>query len=271
MPTTESSRKTLYLIDGSAYIYRAFFALPALSNSKGLQTNAILGFTTTLLKILRERKPDGLVVAFDEKGPTLRHAEFKAYKAQRPPMPEGMSVQIPYIHRVVDALNIPAVRQAGYEADDLIGTLAHQAEQAGFDVVIVTGDKDMFQLLTPHVRIYDPVKDKWLGEAECLERFGVGEQALHVHLDAAERAELASQRLQRSAVDQQHLVAVRVRGDADGPIPIRRVEVPDPGVGGLQHVPVGIDDSSRGGLRHGPILHGGGGGVKARPAAIIPA
>jgi DNA polymerase I len=173
MPSTESSRKTLYLIDGSAYIYRAFFALPALNNSKGLQTNAILGFTTMLLKILRERKPDGLVVAFDEKGPTLRHAEFKAYKAQRPPMPEGMSAQIPYIHRVVDALNIPAVRQAGYEADDLIGTLAHQAEQAGFEVVIVTGDKDMFQLLTPHVRIYDPVKDKWLGEAECRERFGV--------------------------------------------------------------------------------------------------
>ncbi|MFI5247636.1 MAG: 5'-3' exonuclease H3TH domain-containing protein, partial [Nitrospirales bacterium] len=173
MPSTEPSRKTLYLIDGSAYIYRAFFALPALNNSKGLQTNAILGFTTTLLKILRERKPDGLVVAFDEKGPTLRHTEFKAYKAQRPPMPEGMSAQIPYIHRVVDALNIPAVRQAGYEADDLIGTLAHQAEQMGFDVVIVTGDKDMFQLLTPHVRIYDPVKDKWFGEAECRERFGV--------------------------------------------------------------------------------------------------
>ena len=173
MPTTGPSRKTLYLIDGSAYIYRAFFALPALNNSQGLQTNAILGFTTMLLKILRERKPDGLVVAFDEKGPTLRHAEFKAYKAQRPPMPEGMTAQIPYIHRVVDALNIPAVRQAGYEADDLIGSLAHQAEQAGFDVVIVTGDKDMFQLLTPHVRIYDPVKDKWLGETECRERFGV--------------------------------------------------------------------------------------------------
>lgn len=173
MPSLESNRKTLYLIDGSAYIYRAFFALPAMNNSKGLQTNAILGFTTMLLKIMREKKPDGLVVAFDEKGPTLRHAEFTAYKAQRPPMPDGMSAQIPYIHRVVDALNIPSVRQVGHEADDLIGTLAHQAEQAGFDVVIVTGDKDMFQLLTPHVRIYDPVKDKWLGETECRERFGV--------------------------------------------------------------------------------------------------
>src|SRR5215475_12616021 len=167
MPSSlASSRPTLYLIDGSAYIYRAFFALPPLNNSKGLQTNAVYGFTTTLLKIIREHQPQGLAVAFDEKGPTLRHTEFKAYKAQRPPMPEGMSAQIPYIHLVVDALNIPSVRQAGYEADDLIGTIARQAEQAGFDVVIVTGDKDMFQLLTPHVRIYDPVKDKWLGEAE---------------------------------------------------------------------------------------------------------
>jgi DNA polymerase-1 len=171
--SVSSTPKTLYLIDGSAYIYRAFFALPALNNSKGLQTNAVYGFTTMLLKILRERQPDGLVVAFDEKGPTLRHQEFKEYKAQRPPMPEGMSAQIPYIHRVVEALNIPAVRQAGYEADDLIGTLARKAEQEGYEVVIVTGDKDMFQLITPHVRIYDPVKDKWSGEAECRERFGV--------------------------------------------------------------------------------------------------
>src|SRR5947209_18941918 len=101
MPTTESSRKTLYLIDGSAYIYRAFFALPALNNSQGLQTNAILGFTTPLLKILRERKPAGLVVAFDEQGPTLRRAESKAYKPQRPSMPEGLSAQIPDIHSVV--------------------------------------------------------------------------------------------------------------------------------------------------------------------------
>lgn len=173
MSAPQSTGKVLYLIDGSAYIYRAFFALPALNNSKGLQTNAVYGFTTTLLKIIREHRPDGLAVAFDEKGPTLRHEEFKDYKAQRPPMPDGMKAQIPYIHRVVEALNIPAVKQAGYEADDLIGTLARQAEHAGYDVVIVTGDKDMLQLLTPHVRIYDPVKTKWSGEAECRERFGV--------------------------------------------------------------------------------------------------
>jgi DNA polymerase-1 len=174
MTFSETDRRpTLYLIDGSAYIYRAFFALPALNNSKGLQTNAIYGFTTMLLKIIREHRPDGLAVAFDERGPTLRHEEFKDYKAQRPPMPDDMKAQIPYIHRVVEALAIPGLRQAGYEADDLIGTMARKAEQAGYDVVIVTGDKDMFQLLTPHVRIYDPVKDKWFGEAECRERFGV--------------------------------------------------------------------------------------------------
>jgi DNA polymerase-1 len=173
MSDSKEQRKTLYLIDGSAYIYRAFFALPALNNSKGLQTNAVYGFTTMLLKIIRERHPDGIAVAFDEKGPTMRHEEFKDYKAQRPPMPDGMKSQIPYIHRIVDALAIPGLRQAGYEADDLIGTLARKAERAGYDVVIVTGDKDMFQLLTPHVRIYDPVKDKWSGETECRERFGV--------------------------------------------------------------------------------------------------
>jgi DNA polymerase I len=167
------NRPTLYLIDGSAYVYRAFFALPALNNSKGLQTNAVYGFTTTLMKIIREHQPRGLAVAFDEAGPTLRHETYQAYKAQRPPMPEGMSGQIPYIHRIVEALNIPVVRQAGYEADDLIGTLAIQAEAAGYDVVIVTGDKDMFQLLTPRVRIFDPVKNKWIGETDCRERFGV--------------------------------------------------------------------------------------------------
>ncbi|MDR4478439.1 MAG: DNA polymerase I [Nitrospira sp.] len=164
---------TLYLIDGSAYIYRAFFALPPLSNSKGLQTNAVYGFTTMLLKVLRDHRPDYVAVVFDEKGPTHRHEAFKDYKAQRPPMPQGMSAQIPYIHRVVEALSLPVIRQAGYEADDLIGTLAKKGEAEGLDVVIATSDKDMFQLLTPKTRIYDPVKDKWFGEADSQGRFGV--------------------------------------------------------------------------------------------------
>ncbi|MBA3753287.1 MAG: DNA polymerase I [Nitrospira sp.] len=164
---------TLYLIDGSAYIYRAFFALPPLSNSKGLQTNAVYGFTTMMLKVLRDHRPDYVAVVFDEKGPTHRHEAFKEYKAQRPPMPQGMSAQIPYIHRVVEALALPVIRQEGYEADDLIGTLGRKAEAEGLDVAIVTSDKDMFQLLTPKTRIYDPVKDKWFSESDSQARFGV--------------------------------------------------------------------------------------------------
>ncbi len=172
-PPPAKGRETLYLIDGSAYIYRAYFALPPLSTSKGLQTNAVYGFATMLAKVLRERRPDFLAVVFDEKGPTLRHEAYAEYKAHRPEMPQGMQAQIPYVHRMVEAFRIPVVRAAGYEADDLIGTLARQAEREGLEVVIVTGDKDMYQLVSPAVRIYDPVKDRWVGEAECLERFGV--------------------------------------------------------------------------------------------------
>ncbi|MCE7978650.1 MAG: DNA polymerase I [Nitrospira sp. NTP1] len=144
-----------------------------MNNSKGLQTNAVYGFTTMLMKVLREHRPDYVAVVFDEKGPTHRHEAFKEYKAQRPPMPQGMSAQVPYIHRVVEALSLPVIRQAGYEADDLIGTLARKGEGEGLDVVIVTSDKDMFQLLTPKTRIYDPVKDKWFSEADSQVRFGV--------------------------------------------------------------------------------------------------
>lgn len=168
-----NDRPVLYLIDGSGYLYRAFFALPNLSTSAGLPTNAVYGFTTMLQKIVRERRPDYLAVAFDEKGPTLRHEEFKEYKAHRPPMPDTLSQQVPYIHRVVDAYAIPVVKLQGYEADDLIGTLAVQAAADGLDVVIVTGDKDMFQLLSPAIRIFDPVKDKTFTEEDCLDRFGV--------------------------------------------------------------------------------------------------
>jgi DNA polymerase I len=168
-----AERPVLFLIDGSAYLYRAFFALPDLSTTTGIPTNAVYGFTTMLQKIIREHRPEYLAVAFDEKGPTLRHAEFKEYKAHRPPMPDALSRQIPYIHRVVEAFAIPVIKLAGYEADDLIGTLATQAASQGLEVVIVTSDKDMFQLLSPAIRIYDPVKEKFLTEEDCLDRFGV--------------------------------------------------------------------------------------------------
>ncbi|MEO5657747.1 MAG: DNA polymerase I [Nitrospiria bacterium] len=164
----------LFLIDGHGYIYRAFFALPHLSTSKGLPTNAVYGFTTMLLKVVREHRPDYLAVVFDSAGPTQRHSDFKDYKSHRPAMPDPMAAQLPYIERMVEAFAIPKVMLSGYEADDLIGTLARQAEAQGLAVTIVTADKDMLQLVSPKVQVYNTLKDKVYGEAEVRERFGVG-------------------------------------------------------------------------------------------------
>ncbi len=168
-----SKRPRLFLIDGNSYIYRAYFAIRNLSTSKGFPTNAIYGFTTMLLKIVREHRPDYLAVTFDAKGPTLRHAEYQDYKAQRPEMPDPLRRQIPYIHRLVEAFRMPVILMEGYEADDLIGTLARQAEQKDLDVTIVSGDKDMFQLITPQTCVYDTMKDKVFRAEEVRERFGV--------------------------------------------------------------------------------------------------
>ncbi|MDD5434172.1 MAG: DNA polymerase I [Nitrospira sp.] len=164
----------LYLIDGSSYIYRAYYAIKGLSNSKGMPTNAVYGFTNMLLRIINEKRPELIAIAFDPKGPTKRHEAYEAYKAQRPKMPDALSVQIPYIHRVVEVFNIPLLLMEGYEADDVIGTVAKRAEEDGNEVIIVSGDKDMFQLITPHVRIYDPMKDKTYTEPDVHERFNVG-------------------------------------------------------------------------------------------------
>ncbi len=162
-----------YIIDGSSYIYRAFYAIRELSNSSGLPTNATYGFTKMLLKIIHEKKPDYLGIAFDAKGPTFRSKIYAEYKANRPPMPDLMRPQIPYIHKMVKALQIPFLEKSGLEADDLIGTLAHLGEAAGLQVVIVTGDKDMNQLITPNITVYDSMKDRVLTEAGIQEKFGI--------------------------------------------------------------------------------------------------
>jgi len=164
---------SFFLIDGSSYFYRAFYALPPLSTPQGLPTNAIYGFTNMLLKVVREKKPDYLAIAFDTAAPTHRHQEYKAYKAQRPPMPDSLSVQIPYIHKIVESMNIPALQEEGLEADDLIGTIAKKAEAEGLEVTLVTGDKDMFQLVSPRVKIYDTMKEKVYRVEEIKARFGV--------------------------------------------------------------------------------------------------
>jgi len=170
--------KKLFLIDGSSYIFRAFFAVRGLSTSKGLPTNAIFGFTSMLLKILKDHKPDGVAVVFDTKAPTFRTELYEAYKANRPEMPDDLAVQIPYIKKIVEAFRIPSLEQEGYEADDLIGTLAKKADQDGLEVVIVSGDKDLLQLVSAQVTVLDTMKDAQKGLREVKERFGVSPELL---------------------------------------------------------------------------------------------
>ncbi len=169
-----SERKAVYLVDGSSYVYRAFFAIrQSLATTQGLPTQAIFGFKNMLDKLIRQEKPDYIAVVFDERGPTFRHEIDPTYKAHRPPMPDDMAVQLPYIHRLLDALNIPRLSLSGYEADDILGTLARRFEAEGCDVVVVSGDKDFCQLVTQHVIMLDTMKDQRTGIPEVKERFGV--------------------------------------------------------------------------------------------------
>ena len=164
----------LYLIDGNSYVYRAFYAIKGLTNSKGFPTNAIYGFTTMLLKIIREKKPDAIAVAFDSPALTERHRIFEDYKAHRPETPSELVQQLPHIRKVISAFHINTFELAGYEADDIIGTLSKDAAAKGTEVFIVTADKDMLQLVDEHIKIYDPMKDKVLDESYVREKFGVG-------------------------------------------------------------------------------------------------
>jgi DNA polymerase-1 len=166
-------KMALYLIDGSSYVYRAFHAIRGLTDSKGRPTNAIFGFTNTLLKIIRERKPSGIAVAFDSPVPTERHRLFEAYKAHRPKTPDELIEQMPAIRKTVEAMKIEVFETPGYEADDVLATIAEKASAEGAEVYIVTGDKDMLQLISGSVKVYDPIKDRVLDEAYVEEKFGV--------------------------------------------------------------------------------------------------
>jgi DNA polymerase-1 len=168
-----SSEKTLYLIDGSAYMYRAYHAVRDLSNSKGLPTNAAFGFTRMIIKLIEDQAPQYAVILFDAKGPTFRHDLYKEYKANRPPMPEDLSVQVPFIKDITQGFNLTVIEKPGFEADDLIGTLSRLAERAGFLVVMVTGDKDFVQLVTDQAIIWDPMKDETIDMIKVKEKFGI--------------------------------------------------------------------------------------------------
>ncbi len=148
------ARETLLLVDGHNLVYRAFFAMPALSNSRGEMTNAAYGFTSMLFKALNDTTPTYAVAAFDPPGPTFRHEKFPDYKAQRQRAPEELRTQFPWAREVVEVLGIPIIELPTYEADDVIGTLALKAEAAGLDVIILTGDLDTLQLVTEHIRVF---------------------------------------------------------------------------------------------------------------------
>src|SRR4030065_409072 len=153
--------KKLVLVDGHAVFHRAYHALPPLTTSKGELVNAVFGFTSMLLRAIADIKPDYIAVAFDRAEPTFRHQEYPAYKAQRVAAPEELHEQLPRSKEVLNVLNIPVFELAGYEADDIIGTLVKQATENGvadLETIIVTGDRDTLQLVRPHVKIYTPGK-----------------------------------------------------------------------------------------------------------------
>jgi DNA polymerase-1 len=164
---------SLWLVDGSHAIFRAYHALPHLSTRSGVPTNAVYGFTTMLLRAIREGSPTHLAVAFDEEAKAKRSEIYSEYKATRGAAPEDLSPQFPLVRRVLEALRVPAVGFPGYEADDVIATLARRARAQGWEVVIVTGDKDLMQLVDDSLRSYDSMYEKWYGPKEVEEKWGV--------------------------------------------------------------------------------------------------
>src|SRR5277367_3915947 len=168
--------KRLFLIDAMGYIFRAFYApMPMrLRNAAGVPTNVPYVFANMIRRLLKDWKPDYLGVVFDVSAPTFRDKLFADYKAQRPPMPDDLSIQLPFVRRFCQAMRLPTLELPGYEADDIIGTLAHAASQKNLDVYIVTSDKDLMQLVSEDIRILNPAKgDLVIDEKKVEEIMGV--------------------------------------------------------------------------------------------------
>ncbi|MBU4350437.1 DNA polymerase I, partial [bacterium] len=172
-----NNRKKYILVDGQGLLYRAFYALPQLTTTYGQVVNAVYGFTMILIRLLEEEKPEYMTITFDTPVPTFRHKEFKEYKAHRKKMPDELISQIPLIKEIINNYNIATCSKEGYEADDVIGTLAKEAEKRNCDTIIVTGDKDAFQLVSPHTKIMTTITGvtevKIYDEEEIKKKFGV--------------------------------------------------------------------------------------------------
>jgi ribonuclease HI len=164
----------LYLLDGSSYIYRAYYGYKDLATSGGMPTNAVFGFTKMLLALLQENNPDHLAVVFDPpREETFRRELYPAYKANRDVMPDDLLAQIQYIKKILEAFNIPALKASGFEADDVIATLARRYASEDAQVTVVTGDKDLMQIIDDRISLLDTMKNKRSGPQEVIDRFGV--------------------------------------------------------------------------------------------------
>jgi len=161
------------LVDGSSYLFRAYHALPPLTNSKGEPTGAIVGVLNMLKRLVDEYRPEHMAVVFDAPGGSFRNKIYSEYKANRPPMPDDLRDQIQPLHEIIQAMGLPLIIEKGVEADDVIGTLAHQAEQEGLDTLISTGDKDMAQLVNKQVTLINTMSDKLTDRDGVVEKFGV--------------------------------------------------------------------------------------------------
>jgi len=164
---------TLFLVDGSSYLYRAFHALPNLTNSRGEPTGALLGVANMLKRLLKEQDPEYIAVVFDAKGPTFRHELYPQYKANRPPMPAELRQQVESILDFTRMLGLPLLQVDGVEADDVIGTLARSAEEAGMNCVISTGDKDMAQLVSDRTTLTNTMTNTDMDRAGVKAKFDV--------------------------------------------------------------------------------------------------
>jgi DNA polymerase-1 len=173
-----SSQSPLVLVDGSSYLYRAYHALPPLTNSKGQATGAIKGVINMMRRLQKDYPGCHAAVIFDAKGKTFRDDMYPAYKAQRPPMPDDLRSQIEPIHQIIEAMGFPMIIVPGVEADDVIGTFAAQATEAKVPVVISTGDKDMAQLVNEHVTLVNTMTDTVMDPAGVVEKFGIGPELI---------------------------------------------------------------------------------------------
>ncbi|MGB0894393.1 MAG: DNA polymerase I [Parashewanella sp.] len=176
MPTI--AENPLVLVDGSSYLYRAYYAPPHLTNSKGEATGAVYGVVNMLRSLLNKFSPSHIAVVFDAKGKTFRNDMYSEYKAQRPPMPDDLRSQIEPLHRIIKALGLPLISIPGVEADDVIGTIAVQASKEGRNVLISTGDKDMAQLVDDNITLINTMTDTILGPDEVATKFGVGPELI---------------------------------------------------------------------------------------------